>query len=756
MAQGQVTQMKPRWQRVGDALQNLLSGLGVIGKDKSVHTTFTFNLLSDDQLTNAYRGDWMARKIVDIPADDATRAWRDWQADEEQISLLEAEERRLDLRGKLREAMQGARLYGGSVVFMGIRNDPPMEPLDPTTIKKGDIKFIHPASRITVSAQRPIDNLMDEFYGEPEYYEVTGTDVGTVRVHPSRCVRLLGARLPDKRMATSSIWGDSVLQVCEEALKQAGMTLASVSTMVQEATVDVISVPNLIEGVTNPAMEEKFISRFVTAAAIKSTTNALLLDKEETWERISQNFAGLPDIARLFLLVISGAADIPATRFLGQSPVGMNSTGESDLHNYYDKISSEQNTILSPALARLDDVLIRSALGDRPDEIFYNWAPLWQMTEKEHAEIAKSKAEAFRIDVESGIIPLDALREGRQNQLIEDGTYPGFEGALRDSDAEPDLDENDPQVQEQFSGETITMPAQQALQGPQIAAAREIITAVIAGDLPRETAEKLLALSFPFLSSTDIKAMMAPLDTFAAEKKAERETRAATLPQPGEQPPAPNTPPQLRVVQGGQQDGGRVVRINLAGGGGFTREQVRSLIADLDKYTKLGARVELGDMTPRPLYVYRKLLNAAEVRAWAKSQGFATALPPDDMHVTVVYSKASVDWFKLGEPYTENEDGGLVVRAGGPRSVEQFGDRAVVLQFASAPLAWRHQDAERAGASYDYDEYLPHVTITYEAPADMQIANIVPYKGELRFGPEIFEPIVPNGFDPDTVKETAL
>ena len=41
----------------------------------------------------------------------------------------------------------------------------------------------------------------------------------------------------------------------------------------------------------------------------------------------------------------------------------MNATGDSDTRNYYDRLQSDQVMRLQPALARLDEVLIRNALG---------------------------------------------------------------------------------------------------------------------------------------------------------------------------------------------------------------------------------------------------------------------------------------------------------------------------------------------------------------------------------------------------------
>ena len=47
----------------------------------------------------------------------------------------------------------------------------------------------------------------------------------------------------------------------------------------------------------------------------------------------------------------------------------------------------------------------------------------------------------------------------------------------------------------------------------------------------------------------------------------------------------------------------------------------------------------------------------------------------------------------------------------------------------------------RAGGSHDYGEYLPHVTLTYAAPDGLDLDTLKPYTGELRFGPEEFEPL---------------
>jgi hypothetical protein len=156
-----------------------------------------------------------------------------------------------------------------------------------------------------------------------------------------------------------------------------------------------------------------------------------------------------------------------------------------------------------------------------------------------------------------------------------------------------------------------------------------------------------------------------------------------------------------------------------------------------------GGIIPFGDATPRPLYVYRKLLNAGELIDWARGVGVKATLPADQLHVTVLYSKQPVDPMQMGEGWSSDPDGGLVIKAGGPRALERFGEGALVLQFASWSLESRHRDMVQAGASHDWPDYLPHVTISYEA-GDIDLEALKPYSGELRFGPEIFEPLDPD------------
>ena len=174
-----------------DTLQNLVSGL-FTAKDKASADTFVFAQLSPMELEAAYRGGGFARKIVDIPPFDMTRAWRNWQAEGPQIEAIEAEEKRLDIRRKVKRAMQLARVWGGAAIIIGYGDADPSQPA-PKTIGRGGIKFLTVVPRRELSTGEIDRDPMSPFYGEPTKYVIASQTSGSVDIHPSRVIRFVGA-----------------------------------------------------------------------------------------------------------------------------------------------------------------------------------------------------------------------------------------------------------------------------------------------------------------------------------------------------------------------------------------------------------------------------------------------------------------------------------------------------------------------------------------------------------------------------------
>ena len=128
------------------------------------------------------------------------------------------------------------------------------------------------------------------------------------------------------------------------------------------------------------------------------------------------------------------------------------------------------------------------------------------------------------------------------------------------------------------------------------------------------------------------------------------------------------------------------------------------------------------------LYLQRKLLNADELVDWAKSRGCEKILDPKEMHVTIAHSKEPVTW-----PVDLQEN--TITVQGGKRCFDLLGGSAVVLKFKSPQLTTRWDEMRVRGASWDFDSYMPHVTLSYSG-ANQHLLGEPPYDGPLIFGPE--------------------
>ena len=143
---------------------------------------------------------------------------------------------------------------------------------------------------------------------------------------------------------------------------------------------------------------------------------------------------------------------------------------------------------------------------------------------------------------------------------------------------------------------------------------------------------------------------------------------------------------------------------------------------------------EIFDKGPKPLYIHRPVVNAHELVAWAKANGFETTLPASDLHVTIAYSKEPVNWVSMGDaPET------LAVKAYGFERLGETGD-AFVMKVGSLALERRFDELINRGCSWDWPEYTPHITLSYKA-GDVSIEALKVFEGDIILGPEVFEVI---------------
>lgn len=422
---GKVERMDQGFFHSLDALQNFMTNFGT-GSDKRMHTEYTEQYQLDPRTLEAlYIENWLAGKVVDIVPDDMTREWRllDSSIDPKHKEEFIQFETDLGVAAKFNEASKWARLYGGSAIILGIdeaQGGPADRPLNVDRLGRNCLNHLTviECERLQAVPDRMVLDPTQPGFGEPEYFMVPGS---AMHIHRSRILPFYGLKLPyfTRQRQKFAYWGASVLRRVYESIVNADMTSAGASSLVSEASVDVIKYKGLTNFLLQPGGEEKIQARFALAKLLKSVNNVLLLDEDETFEQHQQTFSGLGDLLDRFLGVVAGAADIPATRFLGSAAKGLNATGEGDMKNYYDNVRAGQVREYNPNLRTLDKILQRSLWGQELPDWNYTWASLFQLSEKEQAEMENNRATRDKAYLETGVVDEMVVAK----QLYEDGTY---------------------------------------------------------------------------------------------------------------------------------------------------------------------------------------------------------------------------------------------------------------------------------------------------------------------------------------------
>lgn len=432
---------------VNDGLTNVITGLGTMA-DRTRGNSYSFGFIDRYQVEASYRTSGLSRKIHDIPPYEMTREGRDWQARDDDIEALESAERRLGVWSKIRQALTAARLFGGAAIILGLPGDP-----DKPAPRAGRdaLRYVTVVSRYQVTIGPVETDLRSDYFGQPTYYELHSTSAN-VRIHPSRVVPVIGQAMPVGALwqaDNQSFWGDPLLLSIEAACKNVDAGHGNLAALLSEAKIDTITMHRLSDSLATQEGENLLQTRIRTAQLFQSMFNTRLLDggngpdQSDRWETRQLSFAGLPDVIRAFQVFVAGVADIPYTRLFGESPGGMNATGDGQQTDFNRMIRSKQNVELRPVLDRIDDYLIPSALGNRPSDVYWTFAPLETPGPEIAAKIEKSDADTVKVYADTGTVPEPVIAAMVRGRLIESGYWPGVEAAYEENDLAAEIEEID-------------------------------------------------------------------------------------------------------------------------------------------------------------------------------------------------------------------------------------------------------------------------------------------------------------------------
>ena len=367
--------------------------------------------LSRELLETIYVQSWACRKFIDIPIDDMMIRPRTFvEGETADIKKMMAGEEKYQSMKRLALAMKTGRLHGTGFLVM-MTNEAALDtPLNMEDIRPGDLSSLRVFSRHRVSLDyQDIDlDPGSPTFEEPLRYRFTTRYGAQMLVDATRVLRFDGIPALESEgwSAYEREWGIPEIVPVILSITQDTAIAGAVAHLAEEASIPVYKLANFRDTLAgdNPDVDE------LTPDEIGQEINknrtiyrSTFIDAEDDYIRVNVSFGGIADLMDRYAMRLAAAADIPATRFWGKSPVGMNATGDSDMLNYAIRVAALQKTMLTSPLNILDQMMKRN-LGIPVDEIEYTWPSLLDLSQMDQATVAKLTAESIQIAVTTGLI----------------------------------------------------------------------------------------------------------------------------------------------------------------------------------------------------------------------------------------------------------------------------------------------------------------------------------------------------------------
>lgn len=427
-----------------DSYANMLSGFGGAADPTTQgrFRTSKFLEFSFDELYALYAENGYAQKCVDTIPDEMTRKWREFDGEitPEQIETLTNTEKTLNLQSKFNSAQKLANQFGNAYIVMDIDGTgEPDEPLELSMVKEGSIRGLNVLDRTElVGVEADIDPYSDN-YNNFKYYSPRGADVN---IHYSRILKFYGKETIGYNRRLHSYLDQSVLSPLYDTLRNVSSAAMALGGYVINGTTDVWKIDDLFQNMQNGDSASQTRSYVAQAQQARSLYNAIVIDAKDDVSTVQKDSSHTREIFELMVRSLVSETNIPATKFLGEAASGFNATGEYDQKNYYDTVSAQQNKKFSPLLDVFDIVLALHCNIPADADLSYEWCPLFQMSEKEIAELEKVELEKYAIILDHNLAePYHVAKELKQKGIItnyEDGWIDNLERVTKEINAELD------------------------------------------------------------------------------------------------------------------------------------------------------------------------------------------------------------------------------------------------------------------------------------------------------------------------------
>lgn len=343
---------------------------------------------------------------------------------ETKIKELEDYEKDLKLRDWFKASAAQDDYFGISHLLLDLkdadnedRNNPALrhsigngrDEISKVKLEKGCLKGIRTIEPIwcyptTYNASNP---LIPTWY-DPQVWYVMGTEI-----HKTRCLSFIGRPVPDILKPAYAFGGLSMTQMAQPYVdiwlrtrESVGEIIHAFSVMVLSTNLATTTMPGGAGGGPGDVL-----ARVNLFNQLRDNQGAFVIDKDtEEFTNVSAPISGLSDLQAQAQEHLFSVGRIPAVKYAGIQPKGLNATSEGEMRAFYDTISGSQQHLFGPHLTTVTDIMQISLWGARDPDITFEFVPLWELTEKEKSEKRKADMEVDTGYMDGGVLAPEEIR----------------------------------------------------------------------------------------------------------------------------------------------------------------------------------------------------------------------------------------------------------------------------------------------------------------------------------------------------------
>lgn len=346
----------------------------------------------------------------------------------EKVDKIEQEFRRLNVREIIRQVSEHDCYFGRGQIFIEIRGADRATPLilHPKTVPQGSLQRVVAVEPmwVTPSSYNALDPSAPDFYRPTDWYMLGQ------HVHASRLVTIITRPLPDMLKPAFNFSGMSLSQLAEPYVNNWLRTRQSVADLINNFSV--LSLKTDLSQLLNGGPGDDVLSRAEHFTRTRSNKGLMILDKDrEELDSLAVPLGGLHELQAQAQEHMCAVSQMPAVILTGITPTGLNASSEGEIRVFYDWIAARQEAFFREPLEILLKVVQLSLFGEIDPTIGIEFCPLYQMSEKEKAEIRAMDTTSDANLMAAGVISPGEVRERLARE--QEGIYQGL-----------DVDEADP------------------------------------------------------------------------------------------------------------------------------------------------------------------------------------------------------------------------------------------------------------------------------------------------------------------------